>query len=410
MNVFKRLGILFCAAACIVISPALHAAPYEANAPKTTENRGNERPYTFELETGVGYDDNAYLSPAAPYTDFAVSSTPTVTPDVQSGFYVPLRFKAAYEGDLASRTRFLAAYRFSNDMYWQTGTDNADRYTHRLDAGLKFVLNREKRREDTLAVAPFAGLHRQIYVDHDTGLDKTSGVNVISNRYNYRSTGLDAAYRNRTSAVPFEVRAFLEHRDYEDPPGITTELDNTYASIGAGAELRLTSQVRMEFNYDYARRDYSARKALDQNGSLVDGTTREYAYHKVNASIRNRLTQDLVLYLDYFRTIRNDLYVGYNDYLENRYRLRAIYDAGAALRLRAELSLGEVDYDRAFAFENPTQPRKTLDRRDVRLAGEYRLGKPWSLETEYRARRQDSTDLRYAYDRDTLSTVVKWEY
>jgi hypothetical protein len=219
------------------------AYKYDRTKAKPPARERGARFYSFEFETGVGYDSNAYLTPGAPYTDFSVASSPTVTPAVHSGYFIPIRFKASYDGDPASRVRFLAAYRFSNDMYPQTGTDNADRYDHKLKAGLEVMLDRKARREDTLNVAPFAGLHRQIYVDHDTGLDKTSGASNISNRYNYRSAGLDLGYRNRTAAVPYELRAFLEKRDYEDPAGVTTELDNTYTAIGAGTELRLARPV-----------------------------------------------------------------------------------------------------------------------------------------------------------------------
>jgi hypothetical protein len=412
----KNIGMLF-AAGMFFFLVVYAAAPlgaeayeYDTKKAKPASRERGERPYSFEFETGVGYDSNAYLAPGAPYTDFALASSPTVTPVVHSGYFIPIRFKASYAGDPASRVRFLAAYRFSNDMYPQTDTDNADRYDHKLKAGVEFVLDRKARREDTLDVVPFVGLHRQIYVDHDTGLDKTSGASNISNRYNYRSAGFDLEYRNRTFAVPYELRAFLEKRDYDDPAGVTTELDNTYTSIGAGTELRLARPVQLELNYDYAWRDYQSRKALDLNGDLVNGTTREYTYHKLNASLRNRLTEDLVVYLDYFFTIRNDEFAGYNDYTENRYRLRAIHDVGAALRLRAEVSLWTVDYDRAFAFENPTQPRKTYDVWSARLEGEYRVRGPWAFVADYRVRRQDSTDLRYDYDRDTISAGVKYEY
>ena len=127
-DVFKRLRILICAVVLLAPAPALHAAAYDAGTPKkTAAKRGDMPPYSFGFETGIGYDSNAYLSPDRPYTDFATASNPTVTPAVRSGFYLPMRIKAAYEGDSASRTRFLASYRFSDYTYWQAATDNADR-------------------------------------------------------------------------------------------------------------------------------------------------------------------------------------------------------------------------------------------------------------------------------------------
>jgi hypothetical protein len=415
IRMFFAVGAFALLSATAVQVDGAQAYKDDKKKPKRPARQRVERPFSIGFEAGVGFDSNAFLAPGAPYTDFAVVSaatgtSPLVTPVVHSGFYIPIRFHAAYDGDPASRVRLLASYRFTNDMYPQSETDNADRFTHKLKAGLEFVLDRKGRREDTLDVVPFVGLHKEIYVDHDTGLDRTSGVNVISNRYNYRSAGLDTSYRNRTAPVPYELRAFTEKRNYEDPAGITTELDNTYTSIGAGTEFQLAKPVELKLNYDYAWRDYDARRALDLNGNLVPNTTRKYTYHKLNASLRNRLMKALVLYLDYFLILRKDEFVGYNDFTENKYRLRTIYDAAGAVRLRAEVSLWTIDFDRAFAFENPTQPRKTYDAWEATLEGEYRLRGPWSLVAGYRVRHQDSTDLRYDYDRYRIVAAVKYEY
>src|SRR5512134_3575116 len=115
-----------------VMPQVAEAYEYDTKKAKPLARETGKRFYSFEFETGVGYDSNAYLAPGAAYTDFSVASSPAVTPVVHSGYFIPIRFNASYDGDPASRVRFLAAYRFSNDMYPQTGTDNADRYDHKL--------------------------------------------------------------------------------------------------------------------------------------------------------------------------------------------------------------------------------------------------------------------------------------
>ena len=79
------------------------------------------------------------------------------------------------------------------------------------------------------------------------------------------------------------------------------------------------------------------------------------------------------------------------------------------MKLQAWFTYWDRDYPNAFAFDVSGQPQKTYDGIEARVKGDFALDKQWGLWAEYKYWDQNSTDLRYDYDRYQVMAGVKWE-
>jgi hypothetical protein len=369
-------------------------------------------PWSVAIEAGLGYDSNAYLAPSEPYIDFALDPDPTTltTPIVHSGVFIPAGIRARYDGRGDRASGLIANYAFDADIYPDSETGNADEYNHRLSVGLEKLLNKKGFREDTLAVAPYLKIHDKTYYDRDTGVSKVSNLGTdLSDRYSYRALGVNAELDHETAALPHKLRANFAKLDYDEPKPTLTSYDHTYYLLGGDVDVRLARRAKMILSYDYYVRDYDERQPRDLSGSLTRGATREYVYNTIGVSLRNSLSDHWVAYLDYALTDRRDDYVGYNDYTQDSYGLRVIYDNDQRVRVRARARWWQRDYDNAFAFDDPTQARMTYDAFELVLRGDYKLEGNYGLWAEYKSWDQDTTDLRYRYDRYQAMIGVRWE-
>ncbi|MEK6699796.1 MAG: hypothetical protein AABZ10_12240 [Nitrospirota bacterium] len=389
-------ALLAAAVATPLAAPAEEKDDVKRAAPKAAA----EEPYVVEAEIGIGYDSNAYLAPSAGYFDFAQGVfQPTV---IQTGFFIPLSLKAKHSADLNAKSRFLTSFKLNADIYPESDTDKADEYDSTLKAGLEFVLGKKERREDTFYVGPFLGFHRDTYVNRDDGVEGVGG-----DRYSYNSIGLEAEYEKRIASLPYRIHAEIEDRNYPDPVG-TVQQDHTYYELGADVDVPLGKRSKANLSYAYYVKDYTDRHARELN-TTFSTTTLVYQYHDFGVTLRNKLADWLVVYLDYNYIIRNDDYVGYNDYTKNEYRIRIITREGKGMKLQAWFTYWDRDYPNAFAFDVSGQPQKTYDGIEARVKGDFALDKQWGLWAEYKYWNQNSTDLRYDYDRYQVMAGVKWE-
>lgn len=386
-----------------LIATTLVAAPTDAASPPA-----DHAPWSVAAEVGLGYDSNVYRAPRAPYTDYATVGNPPVVPDTQSGFFVPTLLNIGYRAPLARRLRVEPSYRFDGRWY---GDDlaNANEYDHRLKLRTTLI-SAEPTRRTLLAITPHVGVHRQVYVDHDSGLDKTTVAGTdIANRYSYRTMGIDAAWTDEIAILQYTIKVEAAQLDYDDP-GVVSQLDHAYYRLGGDTEMRLARPVRLDLAYDYSVRDYDERPSRDLQGALTaPAVPVKYTYHAFGASLRNQLRRGLRVILDYELTLRSDAYVGYNDYTEHQYKVRVIAGSRGRARLAAAVSYIDRDYPNAFAFEGPLQPRKTFQSLQWSLKGDWAVDPRWALWTEIRSWDQDTNDLRYDYVRYVAMAGVRWE-
>ncbi|MFZ5523098.1 MAG: hypothetical protein ACOY9D_03305 [Pseudomonadota bacterium] len=397
-----------------VAAMMLSAMASAATAPKA--ERGD---ITWSAATGLGYDSNAFQAPSAPYYDYYAgkllalppASTPLVTPQRKSGFFVPYEIKAelAKIRDQGSRLLGSAA---ADGSFYLGGISNANEYNVRLQGGIEYVMAREEKSEDTLYVGGLFGKHHQVYVDHDSGTSKSTTISGtdISGRYNYVNYGVEAKYKNRTGGFAYGFIGQYMLNEYEDPL-VVSQQDHSYYRLGADASITVAPATRLELTYDHSARDYSDKHALDAQGtySTANNPLLGYAYNSFGATLRNQISPGWLLYLDYDHNTRTDSYVGYNDYKLNRYGARLLYAKGA-LKTRLAFHHWTRDYPNAFAFDVAGQPAKTYSGNDLKLKAELEQTKNSALWAELIYKAQNTTDLRYDYVRNQIMAGMSWAY
>ena len=167
----------------------------------------------------------------------------------------------------------------------------------------------------------------------------------------------------------------------------------------------------MSAGYRYSVRDYNDRQARDLNGNILAANPQlEYTYHTIDLTLRQRVNKSLAAYVDYTRQERKDEFVGYNDYGQNRYKVRAIYTPTEELRLRVAASYWDREYDRAFAFDDAAGGKKDYSGVTFDAGAEYGYARNVSLWADFNYDSQDTTDKRYDYDRTQLSAGVKYKF
>ncbi len=367
-----------------------------------------------DIEIGIGYDDNPFLTPDEGYFDqFALT---TIIPDRQSGLYIPARIKGSFTGGGDDR-RLLMTYRLRHHAYPGSDTGNADETNARLSAGIEWVTGRDRSRENTFFVTPYAGYSKEVYFDRDTGADQVFTQGNASDRFSYMAIGLESGYRHRTGEnIEYEIKGLFEARDYEELAGVRS-LDSNRLRLSADMEADLTDSMKMYVGYYYQIRDYDDRLSRDLSGALLTtNQTLKYLYHDLGASLRFKPHSVWRLFLDLDYRIRNDDFSGYNDYTETGYRIRSVWREGGR-RLRAAVRLRNREYDNAFIFDMPTNPvgglanpQKDYDILDIDIKGQIPLWGRASLFGEVDYRDQETTDPRYAYDRLQFIAGLVWEF
>jgi len=405
----------------ILLRPTLFVAAMVlfALASAATEPKAERSDLTWSAATGLGYDSNAFQAPSVPYYDYYAgkllalppASTPLVTPQRKSGFFVPYEIKAELAKIRDRDSRLLGSAAADGSLYLG-GLSNANEYNIRLQGGIENVMAREGKSEDTLYAGALFGKHRQVYVDHDSGTSKSTTISGtdISGRYNYMRFGVEAKYKHRTGGFAYGFIGQYILNDYEDPI-IVSQQDHNYYRLGADASIKVAKPTRLELSFDHSARDYSNRHALDAQGnySSVNNPLLNYKYNSFGATLRNRMSEGWLLYLDYDRNTRTDNFAGYGDYKLNRYGARLLYAQGA-LKTRLAFHHWTRDYPNAFAFDVVGQPAKTYSGNLLKLKAELEQTKNTSLWTELVYKAQSTTDLRYDYIRNQIMAGMSWAY
>lgn len=388
---------IFCA-----LATGASAADYGKDAKKTA---GRTPGLSVSVEAGLGYDSNVFLTPENPYVDLAQPLTPLVTPDKQTGFFIPLGLGAEYLRPMGTGARLLSDFGFDAQVY-EPSIDNANLYDLEFTLGPEFDVTKNS----SLYAGLIVGYHREIYYDRDDGLNKVSGATDISDKYTYSNAGAELLYKHDLGKLDYEVFASFEKRDYDDPV-VVSQYDHDYIKFGGSVDYALADWTKVSAGYKYTIRDYNDRKARDLGGNLLaSNPLLEYTYHTIDLTLRQRVSKSFVAYVDYTRQDRKDEFVGYNDYGMNRYKVRAIYTPTEELRLRVAASYWDREYDRAFAFDDPAGGRKDYNGITFDAGAEYAYGKQLSFWADLNYDSQDTTDKRYEYDRAQFAAGAKYEF
>jgi hypothetical protein len=363
--------------------------------------------YSLSGATGLGYDSNAFLAPEHDYFDPIAGAI--VSPRKRSGFFIPLEVEAdhAVGGD---RLRWLSSLDFRSNQFVQERVDNADTYRTDLFTGAEYLLGRRGPFRDRITVGPTFAYNREIYVDRDTGLERTTAVTAadLGDRYIYHRYGLQAELRMRTTPIRYALKGEWSRYDYKEV-AVLSSLDHLYYRLGATAEYDLSPSTTLESGLAYFVRDFEDRPPRDRAGNLVPaGPDRRYRYYDFDLSLAHEMSKGWKIYLDYGLLLRDDDFVGYNDFTRHRYQLRSRHRSDLG-EIDLKLTWWERDYPRAFAFDNPAFPRKAYETWEAEVKGEMPLNGIWKLWTSYEYIDQNSVDPRYEYSRHQIAAGIKAE-
>lgn len=402
--------------------------------------------YSVEVETGLGYDDNVFRSPDASYLDPFAPKTPggttgTTVPNIESGLFVPYKLKAKSKIKLSGfpllkkikLKNWDSQLKLSGRKYLDSDFENADDYKVQFKTGLEFLLKKVGRKKNTFYFGPIIEKKNKTYYDRDTNQEKLTtnktdpnGVPLglpLGDRYNYLFYGLETEFSVRTTRIEYAFTAEARTYDYENTA--FDQFDHEYYRIGAEAAYRIIPSSKLTIGYDYAVRDYDvwiARRKSDgkkvaapRADQAIPNPTREYTFHKLDVSLRNRLNPLWVVYLDYNHQIRFDEYQGYSNFTRNSYKIRSIYSDKQKRRFKVSIAYWTRNHPNTFVFDRTTvnnnpSPKTSYDVFEVKLSGEMPLYQEWVLWGEIDSIQVDTTDPRYKYDRNQGIIGVKLEF
>ncbi len=375
------------------------------------QRREKDKPAaSFELRArvGIGSDDNIFRAPSQPYIDFADPTLPIVTPEVISGTFVPIDFKAKYAVNSFKWENFFGAYRLSGRFYDGETENNADEYAHELRFGSEFDRREGDRRSRVYSAFTIAQ-NDEVYTDPDTGAPRTSGGQDIADRMDYKRYGPELSVIQGFGNLSFGLRAKGQLWDYEDTV-LVPEYDHEYFVFGGNVQYKFAPSSLLRFTVEKSSRRYSSRPSYDLNGNqLITNPTLRYDYLEFGLLARQRITDDLWFGFGYELLDREDRFVGYNDFSRDTYLFELHWSPGRRFDFEANANYRVYDYPNAFAFNNPITGPKTLETADSQLLATWRMTKRLKLVADIEYRETASTDIRIDYDRTRYSLGVVWE-
>ena len=415
LNVF--LLSIFAASATYALEVSTDTTQTKAST-KTKKKKPKTSKHAFgaSIETGLGYDSNPYLTPNVSYFDLTnTGGGALIEPNVQGGFFIPIKLNADYEYRLKKDIRLIADAKFDGKYFTDANLKNADQYKTEAAAGVRFRFNKYKKETNHLEMKALAGNVDKVYVDHDDGTLKLTGtaLNDQSNRYKYRQVGAEVKYVYDFKKIDFLVRARYEDRDYEEP-ATWSSLDHKYSKVKIQGGYQFTKAFHLGAYYEYALRDYRERKSYQINPdgtiSLVNPGVK-FTYHSVKAYADYKISKAYKMSLDYLLTSRVDDNQGYSDYLYHSITFSNNYKISKDLRAYLDLNYYLYDYTNAYAYDTDiTLPRKEAEGYDISLRTKYRISADLSTKIELSFHDASSEDKRYNYDEMIAMATLKYTF
>jgi hypothetical protein len=379
---------------------------------------------SWTAEPGVGYDSNIYRAPDADYIDYGKTCTtgatcqlrddgalhPLVSPVVQSGTFVDTDFDGLYQMPLQSNTRLMAEYKFRGRFYTDSAFSNADQYHHNVSVGALHTLNSSGKLSDSIYAGFKFGKKQRLYLDRDSGDEQVFANEDVSGRYTYEMSGVDILFKKRTGKIKYKLGAEFQKRDYVDEV-VISQYDHDYLRVGGDVKYPFSKKTKLTLGYNYSSYDYSDRPSRNALGKLLTSNPkRKYEYNRISSTLRHRFSRSWLTYVDYERSQRVDRYQNYDNYTKNTVKLRVHYRWKNKDKLKMSVAYWERDYPNAFAFDNFVKDiSKHYDGVNTNIQWIKAYGERITLVTGLRVNTENSTDLRYSYDRYRMSFAVSWD-
>jgi hypothetical protein len=374
--------------------------------------------HTIRGEVGAAWDSNPFLTPDEPYYD--LNRREWVHPERQPGFFSPVRVTGGLLIPVGRRGhRFVTEYRADGDFYGGETNGSANEAFLKVAPGYVMDLGFGSKRTRTFDIRGFGSFNRDLYFDRDTGLPAESDGLDVSNRFNYLAAGLDFQLDYEVSKpFRFYIEGRAETRDYEDleDPDVDP-YDHDRVRGEVGTVLRLSSKTRVYLSYRFEVRDYDFRQARSLDGeSAPDNPLLRYETGTVATTIRWRPIRPWRLEAIYERSERDDVYVHYNDYAQDKLRLRStVREGGTQWRLTVEY--WERDFADAFIFDDPIDPmtglpnpKKHYETWEFEFEAYFPFKRHMRWLTKIEWVDQTTTDPRFDYDRLRLTGGLELAY
>lgn len=373
--------------------------------------RKKKREFTdFELraQVGYGYDDNVFRSPDQPYVDFADSNEPVVTPELQSGGFVPVSLSAKYLVNSLPFEGFYGAYRLAGRYYHDEELDNANEYLHELSFGSEH-LRKEGSRERRVHSAFKIAQHDEVYYDPDDGAARDVDGTVVDDRMDYLRYGPELSLRQSHEKISVGLHAKGQLWDYDETE-VLPEYDHEYFLVSVYGQYKFTHTSLLRITADVYSRRFGDRPSHDLDGQQrIGNPSIRYDYVALALRARQRISDNMWFGFDVKRTERTDQYVGYNDYSRDSYGVEFHWRPSHRWDFEASGVYRLYDYPNAFAFHDPNLSSKTHESLDIDAISSFRMTRRLSLVAEVQYRETVSNDIRIQYDRLQYSLGIRWE-
>jgi len=375
--------------------------------------RKKKREFTdlsLRARVGFGSDDNVFRSPDQPYIDLSNLNAPVITPEVQTGTFIPVHLSARYMINSLPFEGFYGAYRLSGRYYDDELLENATEYQHQLSFGNEYKRkDEESNRERRVHSAFKVSQHDEVYYDPDDGATRSIGGVDVDDRMNYLRYGPELSARQSGERLSFGLNAKGQLWNYEDT-GVLPEYDHEYFMASLYGQYKFTSTSLLRVTADYYSRRFGDRPAFDLDGQQRIGNPNiRYDYAALSLRARQRITDSMWFGFDVQHTQRTDQYVGYNDYTRDSFGFEFHWDVGRRFDFEASGTYRLYDFPNAFAFHNAAANRKTQETLDAKVIASFRMTRHLSLVGEAQLREVVSNDLRIQYDRTLFLLGVRWE-
>ena len=376
-----------------------------------TEQRIEQRRFTrFDLEGRVGFgsDDNVFRAPTQDYIDFADPGLPVVTPEVQSGAFLPVDFLARYRVNSLENESFFGQYRAAGRYYQDKELKDANEFSHELRFGSEYDRRAENRISRVYSAFTIAQ-HDETYYDPDDGSPRSIGDQLIDERLNHVRYGPELAILQGFERFSFGLRLKGQLWDYKEIE-VAPEYDHEYFRVDGHLQYKFGPTSLLRLHGGKYTRQYSDRPSFDLNGQqLITNPSLRYDYLELGMLARQRITRNRWFGLGYRYTDREDRYLGYNNYQRDTFTFEFHWSPSDRFEFDARGNYRIYDFPNAFAFHNPAVGAKTLETAEGELAATYRITKNLSILAEVEYRETASTDTRIQYERMVFSLGVVWQ-
>lgn len=365
----------------------------------------------FSFDAGYGQDSNVFRAPKETYVDLAQTGTPTVTPQVQSGSFVPLDADLEFRWAPYEQSYFFVRYDFDGKVYTKAEHQNANAFRNRVAIGGRAYIPKENGYRYFRSYFAVTRMDENYY-DRTDGQDQFVGTTDISDRFKRTRFGPHIYYHRERGRLGYGIsaEAFINKYDNDFADDTLAFLDLTHEQyqVGAHVSFDLLKHTAMRVSYDRYRRDYTQRKAKDANGiRFTTNDELQYDYHDAGVRISQQLGERVDVSLAYQYTIRKDNFEGYDDY-DRHSGMAEVTFRNRRLTAEAGLVYRTYDFPNAFAFDLPTAGEKTLDRLFAYFEASFKIRPRYRIMLTGEMDAVDSTDPRSAYDRNQIAFGMRW--